>query len=198
MTRIPMTSIPLDLLWRAWPDGYLPMRGVTTVGGWICTDPGPCSPLGTSLAVHWDIEARFTRPDWAPMLYPADPGDVAGVRNLVCDDGEHGRGMETERANGRLLPRVDPTDIATWACLVHDLGEAMNKRAPTADGPITLPWSAFGFDPQYPGCCFVGDSANGGQLIRWKLAPSDNASTARHNLPLALVYSRIACRERGF
>jgi len=176
-----VTDIPLDLLWRAWPDGYLPMRGVSTVGGWVCMGAKPAHALATFRTRNGPLEVL------APSTRTALSGDTDSVSLGII------------RA-GALLPLVDPADIATWACLVHDLGVAMNKMLPAAPGPApTLPWGSFAFDRSEPGFCMIYDSAhNPRRQIRWMLTIFDNADALLHDLPLALVYSRIACRERGF
>ena len=97
-------SISPDLLWRAWPDGYLAVRGVQTVGDWHCVDVG-AGGEGTSL---W---SRSTP-------------DSGGLTELGLLEG-----MPDARVNaGLLLPCADPGDAATWACLLRDLAEAVNVR----------------------------------------------------------------------
>jgi hypothetical protein len=93
-----------DLLRAAWPDGYLPMRGVRTVEGWTCVRGGD----GSLWLAPEEHEARRLGP-WP--IY----GFVGGK---PCHD------LGDAHAAGDLLPAVDPADPATWACLLHDLADA--------------------------------------------------------------------------
>ncbi len=104
--------IDRELLFRAWPDGYLARRGVSTVGGWLCE--------GDTFYRHND---------------EGDPSRVvvsaAKRRSTLSNEG-----FPLLDA-GDLLPNVDPTDPATWACLLQDLAEA--SRSPTDRYDLT--WS---------------------------------------------------------
>ncbi len=108
-------------LWKAWPLGYLPKRGVLTVGGWTCLEAPVDSQEGTSGWVR------------------AAP-DPDGLTELGLLDG-----MPDARVNrGALLPCVDPLDTATWACLLQDLAEALNTRlAREAKERGHEPWTLF-------------------------------------------------------
>lgn len=89
------------LLRAAYPDGYLAMRGVLTVGGWEYGLGG---------------------------FKPSQQGPVP----TRCDVGAQGLQLHNVRApafrhivdGGDLLPNPDPTDHATWACLLHDFAAA--------------------------------------------------------------------------
>lgn len=80
-------SIDRDLLWKAWPDGFLVMRGVQSVGGYECVQDG---------------------------VFIDNHGISAEVKGVDPESGD-------------LLPNVDPADVATWACLLQDLGEALYR-----------------------------------------------------------------------
>ena len=80
------------LLWQAYPDGYLAMHGVLTVGGWTCI---------------------ATRSTMAVFRQLNDPSEV-----WVSD--ADSASMSLVR-HGDLLPLPDPIDPATWACLLADL-----------------------------------------------------------------------------
>lgn len=110
------------LLWRAWPDGYLAVRGVQTLGG----DTLAGGEEKGLPAVAGDDAVR----DW-------------GWRCLV---------LEEQKKAGKLFPRVDSSDVATWACLLHDLARAA-KWSPSS--------------PQL----FLDRPANYGEL--WLLADAD-------------------------
>ena len=104
------------LLRQAYPLGYLPMRGVLTVGGWVCV---ATTDAGTS---RWyDYASQQT---------------VTHYSSVGWDNG-------APHAAGDLLPLVDPADTATWACLLADLAEAafgepgadsLRIRRDTSDG----------------------------------------------------------------
>lgn len=104
-------SIGTDLLWKAWPQGYLAMRGASTVGGY-----------GTLLA-------------------PDDSGKeslcwISSEELLDVDTGELREGMsefEYRRERGFLLPNVDPSDVATWACLLREFALAVEEIADLYD-----------------------------------------------------------------
>lgn len=109
-------SIDRDLLRRAWPDGFLSARGVRTIGGWTC--------LGRVLSAD-----KF----WKQADFWSAP-DMTSLYGRVCSNGEIvGYGSASPfnvtpwvdaRRTGDLLPRVDPEDVATWACLLDDLARA--------------------------------------------------------------------------
>ena len=85
-------TVSRELLWAAYPDGYLAMRGVSTVGGWHCV--GDQTHHCDSFGGMWWVKALA-----------AGPGSI--------DD--------AWRA-GDLLPYLDPeNDPATWACAKLDL-----------------------------------------------------------------------------
>ena len=89
------------LLWRAFPDGILEVRGVRTITGW-------------QVVFSDDVRARIIPPA-IPILDPTATGDHPGrvsaetvLRHLRAGD---------------LLPDPDPTDVATWACLKAELAQ---------------------------------------------------------------------------
>lgn len=88
-----------ELLWRAWPDGYLAQRGVQTVGGLTCVDI--LSPVeGLAFLCQ------------------------AGTFTILDDSAHTKRVLQA----GELLPLVDVSDVATWACLLADLAKATQVR----------------------------------------------------------------------
>ena len=108
------TTIPVERLARAWPDGWLAMCGVQTISGWTCIREG-VSPLfvmpslTSPPTVHW---------------YVTDPNTFRSS--------EHAPSVRY----GELLPNVDPADTATWACLLADL--AIAAGLPTEGSVITF------------------------------------------------------------
>ena len=160
-----------DLLLRAWPLGYLPMRGVLTVGGW--TFAGIQHKYETERQERWFPPPRWEHPSgFAGSDYAlASMGGAVGV--------------------GDLLPAVDPTDTATWACLLADCARA---AWPTEPGPfdrlalrrpVTGTWTLQASVPSLkrPGTCMGLEVCFGVSAI-----PTDDPA-------LALVHVRIALRE---
>lgn len=90
--------IPHELLWKAWPSGMVPIRGVATVGGLVY--------VPDHVGERWySVETPY---------------------------------MATHAAidAGLLLPNVDPSDTATWACLLRDLAEAADSTGYIASGTL--------------------------------------------------------------
>lgn len=90
-----MSTVSRELLWQAYPNGFLAMRGVSTLGGYLywaneywITDPGVLGTPGHSKAEMWGI---------------CDPATCEPLKL------------------GHLLPDVDPRQVATWACAKSDL-----------------------------------------------------------------------------
>lgn len=105
-------TIDRELLWKAWPDGYLAMRGVQTIGHWQCRWSAMAGRFG-----------EFTRAEG--NLVQGDTG-LGPIRRIIVNGAEPAtRDDEGEHTRGDLLPNIDPTDRATWACLLHDLGTSI-------------------------------------------------------------------------
>lgn len=96
-------TVDRDLLWKAYPDGYLAMRGVLTVGGWQLWNP----ERGFWLQADGRTKSKLT----------------AQYRKALAD--------------GDLLPNLDPSDTATWACALRDLAEAAAPNGVAAVCSIT-------------------------------------------------------------
>jgi len=95
-----------DLLRRAWPDGFLPMRGVGTLGGWIFSSY-------CCIFSEYGFHQRQISPRTSVVVHA--PGANNHIVQEWIDEGD-------------LLPVVDPVaDPATWACLLHDLALAIFK-----------------------------------------------------------------------
>jgi len=111
------------LLWQAYPDGYLAMRGVTTLGGWICLDVMPHPPA--------DSNPGYWHKRWYANNKSAHIAVGWGGITFTFDDMNEQR-IDEAQACGDLLPHPDPTDPATWACLLADL--AVARWAEWAEG----------------------------------------------------------------
>ena len=102
------------LLWRAYPEGYLAMRGVLTVGGWTYAG-----------------ETAHPNPHYNSTIW-ARPGRFAADGTLLDRCVPMSRSVPRQNmgppcnvaAGGDFLPLPDPADHATWACLLADLAEA--------------------------------------------------------------------------
>lgn len=169
--------IDKELLWKAWPDGYLAMRGVSTVDGWLCSG-----------------EARWWHPDHSAEIV-VDPMGLTFVLN--AGDLDHAVCRKLH-ANGGLLPNVDPTDPATWACLLLDLARASNlldaEHFPGRGRVTGLMWESLDLH---------GEPHK--ELSQWHLRAEGYHGFSRVNFhktrsivdsALALVTARIYARER--
>lgn len=107
------------LLWKAYPDGYLAKRGVLTVGGWQCVADGQNRPEPYILFLP---PKRNSSPEilWLPHQNTGPLVDAI--------------------PRGDLLPLPDPSDPATWACLLQDLAEASGRFE------HQRPWVGFALD----------------------------------------------------
>ena len=102
------------LLWAAYPAGFLEVRGVFTVGGWLYTG----------------VDQRW--------LYPDAGGAPSGRKHAPS----HAI-FEQYRLHGDLLPLPDPNDPATWAALLNDVWAAVTQAQPkdkVAFAPHNLVW----------------------------------------------------------
>ncbi len=97
------------LLCRAFPEGYLAMRGTSTLGGWTCTtvDNGGDRSETTDLAlVGWN------GPGGSLLAIRRLDRQISHIQSLL-DDGD-------------LLPNLDPCgDPATWACVLQHLARQL-------------------------------------------------------------------------
>lgn len=101
-------NIDLDLLKRAWPKGYLPIRGLLTRKGWQC--------------VNADDSIRF-KYAYGTLVVGWKANDPPYETYSMSDWGRHENWKAIQR--GEFLPNVDPNDVATWACLLQDLAQAL-------------------------------------------------------------------------
>ncbi len=133
-------TIDRELLWLAYPEGFLPVRGVASIDGWL---------------VRKGANERGGL-EWCP---PQSLG-VEGRYEVVQD----------ARERGDLLPAVDPRDRATWACCLADLAEGLDILGPPyRTSLLGLRWSrnedgvwrlSDGADGAGGGCLFDGIGAD--------------------------------------
>lgn len=95
-------TIDHELLRKAWPEGLIAQRGVTTVEGWVF------SSHCVIFSEHGLSRRRVSPRTSVIIHHPAKSSDE--VQGWI-DDGD-------------LLPNVNPLDTATWACLLRDLAIA--------------------------------------------------------------------------
>ena len=109
-----------DKLWEAWPDGYLATHGLITIDNWICLGLSDVAAVefvsdrrnGERKFIGFDAQGHPIGHDIVPLL----------VRELW--------------RRGCMLPNVDPTDRASWACLLDDLARAaVSSRGGDELGP---------------------------------------------------------------
>jgi len=162
-----------ELLWRAYPDGYIAMRGVHTVGGWTCI----ARPARLDVAVFRQLN------DPMEVWVGADP-DSASM-SLV--------------RSGDLLPLPDPGDPATWACMQANLAEAVNRRLELTRNKNArftskfCPQRGLLFTPTATGYWTLSDGA---LLYQWQCVTEGEGFPRLSEYPdEALVYVRIYERE---
>lgn len=104
------------LLWKAYPEGYLAMRGVLTVGGWWCVHEIDGGDPDAGAGVFACSAGRFT----PARLWPDGVKDAIRLPVSMC---------AATLTCGDLLPLLDPGDPATWACLKQALADAAGSDA---------------------------------------------------------------------
>jgi hypothetical protein len=116
-------TIDKALLRLAWPDGYLAMRGVLTVGGWTCLGPS-LNPAHRGESVWLDpaqLGLWVRDPEGQIWAYgSASPFDYTPFLKALEE--------------GDLLPNVDPEDTATWAACLADLATVAGWTGKDATG----------------------------------------------------------------
>lgn len=124
-------NLSTDALWRLYPSGSLPVRGVLTVGGWQCVYAGPnFEGLGDDrrqvpgshaiwrYMTNWELTEHFYDTDWiVPPL---------SVRWSNRSDTNMGMAAHDFCANGDLLP--DLVDPLTRYAVGRDLARRAFRR----------------------------------------------------------------------
>lgn len=147
-------TVALELLREAYPDGYLAMRGVLTVGEWQC------------------VGDHAETPTWLASGGPRSALDMdwpTGEHTLFPDVGRRSPALQRALVAGDLLPNLDPeNDPATWACVKRDLADAAGL-----DGQGEVTFS--GRDGRW--ALSVINRYNGGQTLNFEV-DTDDAATA--------------------
>ena len=178
-------SIDRELLWKAWPDGYLAMRGVKTVGGYQCigiNDERSLWMLATSVDFPLAYRGNLHPMDW--LVSGGPPYE---------QDPEWREQMETLRVHaedGALLPNVDPSDHATWACVLHDLSKAASGLS--MDSGVQAIWEQRTW-PHAGSCWSLTWQTHSGFQGCTKFRFPDKVDDPA----LALVLARISFREKS-
>jgi len=177
-----------ELLWRAYPEGFLPMRGVLSVGGWTVVEPNE------------EEEPCFLAP-WK------DEGPYCEMREWsLSTDVKWSHLTHEVLPAGDLLPNVQPDDSATWACCLQDLAPLVNMDKHTA-----LSWAPLRDEGGHIGWQLVGWTD---RACRWECACFSYVSAVRdedvifsHVYPygtgslkdpaIALVTARAQLREEA-
>ena len=166
-------SVDLDLLRRAWPNGYLAMRGVSTVGHELFRGSMKHSDDPILLGIRF-CEAIADSYRYGEQS--GSPDDEVMLHLWVA---------------GELLPNVDPADAATWACLEMDLALAIQETAPACyevEPGNDLSFFCYGPMPQDPARHRYHLTRRDGWIYEFRLPTTDLAT--------ALVLARIELRER--
>lgn len=101
------------LLWSAYPDGYVAMRGVYTLGNWQCEYMDDPEPDGTRTSGWLRPPSGIPLPDDGSGEPPLEElGILDGLPDVRVDAGE-------------LLPWPDPGDVASWVCLLAEFQQAL-------------------------------------------------------------------------
>jgi len=114
------------LLRQAYPDGYLAMCGVRTIGNLLCVN---------DLCAGGHIAWRFAC--GAELRYFPSQGWIRSKSKLLPSD--------DFLSDGDLLPLPGPADHATWACLLADLARAKMPGLPEP------PWNSVSWYPSPKG-----------------------------------------------
>lgn len=159
------------LLWRAWPEGALWTRGVRTMGGWTC--------------VREDHEHN----DKPELVF------VPETRGRPRSGTTRG---DQALAAGLLLPNPDPSDVATWACLLADLADRLNVPNRPNEPNLAFHWGKVAVENlsegEPPAWCLWVASQYGWTDRRVHRLDADDPILA---LILALIQTREATDARS-
>lgn len=102
------------LLRRAFPAGFLPVRGVLTLGGFLVT--------AVEKSKHSRRRVTFQRGSNGAIVFERRRGDFFGNTGVFTN-----AAAWAVLRRGSLLPLPDATDPATWACLLAELHRRLVK-----------------------------------------------------------------------
>lgn len=178
------------LLWQAYP-APLGLPGLHTVGGLTCI-VGASAPRGTAVYVSYDIENVVD--DRLDRLMPAVGEVIVSLKGKVISANPWSlREAEGRIAMGDLLPNPDPSDVATWACLLAHLADAEGSvgMAP-GDEVVGLAWAPdFASSPRRWHLSRYTKSGIVLQRCAWQFDTDDPAEA----LVLALIQLRASREE---
>lgn len=145
------------LLWAAYPDGVLAMRGVMSIGptpawGWLCVAPWSHSG-GSDTSKPPEVDP-WAKSSWCRV--GEDGSDYP--QTLFRSGADNGSGLQAPHSGGLLLPMPDPADVATWACLQLDLARTSSRlaRAREAMNQPLVGFYWFRVESAEPGSCPPG------------------------------------------
>lgn len=165
-----------DLLWKAYPDGYLAIRGVSTVRKWTCLGSSPVA------AIEFVSDRREDGTDQGPVH------KFIGFDEAGQPLGDSTAAAEELHRRGVFLPNVDPTDAATWACLLKDLAEAAEITERT-----NLTWRRFGGK-----WVLGGDPWNLENAILTAMTGLASGATTREQAATQVLADQVKTTLRGF
>lgn len=159
----------VDLLWRAFPEGFLAMRGVSTLGGAVCARDGlPTTFFFPQGCREYQIE------EFGHCIVHPEPNN-AWVKGVL--------------ASGYLLPWVSPEDPATWACLLrHLLRRAPRASSCPSEPGVGISWQRCEWFGRPQGKWYL-------QVGKWESYFAIPPNT--HDPALALVHAFILQKEEG-
>ena len=176
-------QIDRDLLWKAYPDGYIAVLGLNTIGGFTCIGE-VCKGSGSGWHFIMNATNSCTM-NGRCIVSSGDPRRVRGIAGMIG-------GSEDD-----LLPNVDPSDTATWACLLDDMRRALGWLV--AEGEVCNLW--WGQPPEGPPE-WTSVHPRGWRLERYTDRARSSASQGfrffdidTNDPALALVLARIQVRE---
>jgi hypothetical protein len=139
-----------ELLWLAYPDGYLPVAGVFTMGGWRCVGvvkAGDRDPDPGTLWLRPGIQPppAYRSGHMWPVAHLMPGGPPHERRHQIRDAEGWSQSVQVAADLGELLPSVDRHDPGTWGAALHDLAAARLAVASPAERLPVPPGAADGW-----------------------------------------------------
>lgn len=105
-----MARLNLNFLKKAYPDGYLNMKGASTIDGWICQGDGVWLEYGSACS--------YASIAVIPFEWRASENSQMGPEDTRIN-------LE----QGCFLPNLDPeNDPATWICAKKEFAQALGPQ----------------------------------------------------------------------